>query len=166
MLRPRPLAGPGRNIGSRSICWSSAAGALYLATLRRSPPSRKISDAVSASHRRVAFSTMVLKTGSSSPGELEMTPSTSDVAVCCSNASLSSCVRSSTCFSSRSAACAFSASSSSRSKVFLRQTSTARPIAATSSPPSATMGACKLPPAIASMPLLSAVRRRTMLRPT
>src|SRR5262245_4289152 len=89
MLRPTPLAGAGRNSGSRSICSSSAAGALYLTTLRRSLPSRKISDAVSASQRRVAFSTMVLKTGSSSPGELEMTRNTSDVAVCCSSASAS-----------------------------------------------------------------------------
>jgi hypothetical protein len=35
----------------------------------------------------VAFASMASKTGSSSPGELLMTPSTSEVAVCCSSAS-------------------------------------------------------------------------------
>src|SRR5262249_53587181 len=93
MLRPRPLAGPGRNIGSRYICWSSAAGALYLAIIRRSLPSRKISDADSASQRRVAFLSMDWNTGSSSPGELEITLKTSEVAVCCPSASLRSSVR-------------------------------------------------------------------------
>ncbi len=34
---------------------------------------------------RVAFASMASKTGSSSPGELEMTRSTSEVAVCCSS---------------------------------------------------------------------------------
>ena len=38
----------------------------------------------SASQMRVAFSSMASNTGSSSPGELEMTCSTSEVAVCCS----------------------------------------------------------------------------------
>ena len=42
-----------------------------------------------ASQMRVAFSSMASNTGSSSPGELEMTPSTSEVAVCCSSASAS-----------------------------------------------------------------------------
>ena len=41
-----------------------------------------------ASQMRKAFSSMVLNTGSSSPGELEMTRSTSSVAACCSQASL------------------------------------------------------------------------------
>src|ERR1035437_3846799 len=36
---------------------------------------------------RVAFSSIALNTGSSSPGELEMTLNTSEVAVCCSSAS-------------------------------------------------------------------------------
>src|SRR5262249_235840 len=40
-----------------------------------------------ASHRRVAFASMASKTGCSSPGELLITPSTSEVAVCCSSAS-------------------------------------------------------------------------------
>ena len=38
-----------------------------------------------ASQMRVAFSNIALKTGSSSPGELEITFSTSEVAVCCSS---------------------------------------------------------------------------------
>ena len=42
-----------------------------------------------ASQMRVAFASMASKTGSSSPGELEMTRSTSEVAVCCSSASAS-----------------------------------------------------------------------------
>src|SRR5215471_14861302 len=46
-----------------------------------------------ASQMRVAFSNIALKTGSSSPGELEMTFNTSDVAVCCSSASSRSRVR-------------------------------------------------------------------------
>ena len=41
-----------------------------------------------ASQMRVAFSSMAWNTGSSSPGELEMTCSTSEVAVCCSAADL------------------------------------------------------------------------------
>ena len=42
---------------------------------------------------RAAFSSMAWNTGSSSPGELEMTCSTSEVAVCCSSDSVSSRVR-------------------------------------------------------------------------
>ena len=42
-----------------------------------------------ASQMRIAFSSMAWNTGSSSPGELEMTRSTSEVAVCCSSASAS-----------------------------------------------------------------------------
>src|SRR5262249_28345462 len=38
---------------------------------------------------RTAFSSIAWNTGSSSPGELEITRSTSDVAVCCSSASAS-----------------------------------------------------------------------------
>src|SRR5215471_4428718 len=54
---------------------------------------------------RVAFSSIDWNTGSNSPGELEMTRSTSEVAVCCSSdsascsrASASSWVRASSCF--------------------------------------------------------------------
>ena len=54
-----------------------------------------------ASQMRVAFSSMVWNTGSSSPGELLMTCSTSEVAVCCSNASLRVAVRWRSSLSSR-----------------------------------------------------------------
>ena len=47
-----------------------------------------------ASQMRTAFSSMVANTGCRSPGELLMTWSTSDVAVCCSSASVRSAVRS------------------------------------------------------------------------
>ena len=40
-----------------------------------------------ASQMRVAFSSMAWNTGCNSPGELEMTFSTSEVAVCCSSRS-------------------------------------------------------------------------------
>src|SRR5262249_45834818 len=43
----------------------------------------------SAPQMRVAFASMASNTGLSSPGELEMTRSTSEVAVCCSSASAS-----------------------------------------------------------------------------
>ena len=46
-----------------------------------------------ASQMRVAFSNMASNTGCSSPGELEMTFSTSLVAVCCSSNSVRSSVR-------------------------------------------------------------------------
>ena len=50
---------------------------------------------------RVAFSSMAWNTGSSSPGELEMTFSTSEVAVCCSSNSERSSVRWRSSLSSR-----------------------------------------------------------------
>ena len=58
---------------------------------------------------RVAFSSMVWNTGSSSPGELEMTRSTSEVAVCCSSASDSSRVRACTSSNSRTFSIAITA---------------------------------------------------------
>src|SRR6266702_2440376 len=58
-----------------------------------------------ASQKRTALSSIALNTGSSAPGELEITRSTSEVAVCCSSASercprasASSRVRASSCF--------------------------------------------------------------------
>jgi hypothetical protein len=53
---------------------------------------------------RTAFSSIAWNTGSSSPGELLMTPSTSDVAVCCCSDSRSSL--SSRVFSMAITACA------------------------------------------------------------
>ena len=58
---------------------------------------------------RVAFSSMAWNTGSSSPGELEMTLSTSEVAVCCSSASVSSRVRACTSSNRRAFSMAISA---------------------------------------------------------
>ena len=54
-----------------------------------------------ASQMRTAFASMVANTGSRSPGELLMTRSTSDVAVCCSRASPRSLVRRRSSLSSR-----------------------------------------------------------------
>ena len=54
-----------------------------------------------ASQMRVAFDNMASNTGSSSPGELEMTRSTSEVAVCCSRDSERSSVRWRSSFSKR-----------------------------------------------------------------
>jgi hypothetical protein len=61
---------------------------------RRDPinlPSRRYMFPNVASQRRTAFSSIVLNAGSSSPRELLMTWSTSDVAACCSNASARCC---------------------------------------------------------------------------
>ena len=54
-----------------------------------------------APHMRVAFASKTSNTGVRSPGEPEMTFSTSLVAVCCSSASLRSSVRWRSSFSSR-----------------------------------------------------------------
>ena len=56
-------------------------------------PSKRNSMPNLASQMRVAFSSIAWNTGSSSPGELLMTCNTSEVAVCCSSASLRSSVR-------------------------------------------------------------------------
>ena len=62
-----------------------------------------------ASQIRVAFSSIASNTGSSSPGELEMTCNTSEVAVCCSSASDSSRVRACTSSNSRTFSIAITA---------------------------------------------------------
>ena len=54
---------------------------------RKASPSHRYSVPNLASQMRTAFASMAWNTGSSSPGELEMTCSTSEVAVCCSSAS-------------------------------------------------------------------------------
>ena len=54
-----------------------------------------------ASQMRIALASMAWNTGSSSPGELLMTLKTSEVAVCCSSASVSSRVRACTSSNSR-----------------------------------------------------------------
>ncbi len=61
-----------------------------MADARNPSPSVSHNMPYCAPQMRVAFSSMALNTGSKSPGELEMTCSTSEVAVCCSSASASS----------------------------------------------------------------------------
>ncbi len=65
-------------------------GGTTRATSRSTSPSRKSIVPNGAPQSRVALSSMVWNTGCSSPGEREMTPSTSAVAVCCSSNSRSS----------------------------------------------------------------------------
>ncbi len=62
-----------------------------------------------ASQMRMAFSSMALNTGCKSPGELEMTVKTSDVAVCCSSDSESSSLRFCTSSNSRTFSIAITA---------------------------------------------------------
>src|SRR6516225_4509475 len=53
--------------------------------MRKASASHRYRFPKTASQMRVAFTNMAWNTGSSSPGELEMICSTSDVAVCCSS---------------------------------------------------------------------------------
>src|SRR5215467_1499422 len=88
--RPRPVLGPGRNTGWSRRCSAYAGGALCSAAMRKPSPSRMHKFPNPASQMRVAFASIASNTGSSSPGDLLMTCSTSEVAVCCSSASLRS----------------------------------------------------------------------------
>ena len=58
---------------------------LWTATARKIDPSSRKRMPNVASQMRVAFSSIASNTGSSSPGDLLMTCSTSEVAVCCSS---------------------------------------------------------------------------------
>ena len=64
-----------------------------VATTRNASPSRSDMTPNLRLAKPIAFASMVSNTGSSSPGERQMTCSTSLVAVCCSSASLRSSVR-------------------------------------------------------------------------
>src|SRR6266702_3494934 len=66
--------------------------------MRKPSPSRSNRVPISALHSRVAFASIAWNTGCSSPGELLMTRSTSEAAVCCSSASLRSRVSNATFF--------------------------------------------------------------------
>ena len=78
-----------RTIGSSCRASASAGGKSWTATDRkRSPPSANHIVPNFASQSRTAFSKTAWNTGPRSPGELEMTLSTSEVAVCCSSASV------------------------------------------------------------------------------
>src|SRR5262245_7564817 len=70
---------------------------LWNATWRKLSPSYRLSMPNLAPQMRVALSSMVSNTGLRSPGEVEMTCRTSDVAVCCSRVSANSRARKETC---------------------------------------------------------------------
>ena len=72
-----------------------------MAASRNSPPLNKVKLPNSAPQMRTAFCSIAWNTGSRSPGELEMTLRTSEVAVCCSSNSVRSVVRSRNSLSSR-----------------------------------------------------------------
>src|SRR5215471_11594203 len=99
-VRPNADSGEGRTSGLRLQYSANAVGALCRLTRRNWSPSLRNRLANLASHRRVAFASIASKTGCNSPGELEMTRSTSEVAVCCSSASASSRLYASSCCSS------------------------------------------------------------------
>jgi len=87
--------------GLRPRSSANAFGALCIPTHRNASPSDRYIVPNCASQIRVAFSRMALKTGSSSPGVLEITFKTDDVAVCCSSDSERSSVRWRSSLSSR-----------------------------------------------------------------
>ena len=91
-MRPMGVPGLGRR-GKRLRTSSKAIGTLCVARrCKASPSQRKILPNL-ASQMRTALVSIVPNTGSRSPGELLITWSTSDVAVCCSSNSVSSRVR-------------------------------------------------------------------------
>jgi hypothetical protein len=87
--RSRALPASGRNRPRCPKNSANAGGALSIAAIRNAFPSYSTRLPNLAWQIRTAFSSMALNTGSSSPGELLMTCSTSEVAICCSSASLS-----------------------------------------------------------------------------
>ena len=91
-IRPIALAGSGTTTGSRFRYSRYAEGAPCVAPMRKFLPSRSQRLPNFASQIRVAFASIVWKTGSSSLGVVEITRSTSDVAVCRSSASCNSLV--------------------------------------------------------------------------
>jgi len=78
--------------GARARSSMRADGVLCVAASRNTSPSHRYIFPKLAAQIWVAFARIDWNTGSSTPGELEMTRSTSEVAVCCSSAS-SSCFR-------------------------------------------------------------------------
>ena len=91
--RPSAVSGPGRNDRSARRYSQTPAAHRACATVRKHRPRSRYRVPNLASQMRIAFASMAWNTGSSSPGELEMTCSTSEVAVCCSSASVRSSVR-------------------------------------------------------------------------
>ncbi len=96
--RSRALPASGRNRPRCPKNSANAGGALSIAAIRNAFPSYSTRLPNLAWQIRTAFASTASNTGSSLPGELEMMRSTSEVAVCCSSASASSRVRSSSCF--------------------------------------------------------------------
>ena len=103
--RPRGASGGGRRSPLRLYASTNAGGAFCIATARNPSPSQRKRFPNLASQIRAAFSSIASNTGCSSPSELDMTRSTSEVAVCWSSASArffcvsaSSRVRWSSCF--------------------------------------------------------------------
>src|SRR5262249_3426183 len=95
--RPAAVLGPGRR--SLPCTFSTRAGSTpYIATDRASSPLQRDNMPYLAPQIRTAFRSIASNTGLSSPGELEITCRTSELAVCCSSASASSRVRASSCF--------------------------------------------------------------------
>src|SRR6516162_5645207 len=80
-MRERGFLVPTGIAGSRRHNSAHACGALYNAARRNAPPSYSSKLPNLASQSRVALSNMAWNTGSSSPGDLLMTCSTSEVAV-------------------------------------------------------------------------------------
>ena len=90
-MRPKIELRPRKGVRLRSS--TSGGGVLYAAERQNTSPSRRYILPKFASQMRTAFVSIAWNTGSRSPGELEMTCKTSEVAVCCSSASLRSSVR-------------------------------------------------------------------------
>src|SRR6516162_37517 len=99
-MRPKADVAAGRR-GVRLRASTKVGGVLCTAAMRKVSPSRRYRFPKLASQMRVAFASIAENTGSSSPGELEITRSTSEVAVCCSSASVKSFVRWRSSFSKR-----------------------------------------------------------------
>jgi hypothetical protein len=85
--RPRPVSAAGRTNGARHLASVYSAVAPCKATVRNPSPSRRKMMPNSAPHRCLALASKDSNTGARSPGELEMTCSTSAVAFSRSSAS-------------------------------------------------------------------------------
>ena len=84
-MRRMAVFGPGRHCDARRRASSKAAGRLCVAIRREFSPSQPWIIPNFAPLMRTAFSSMLANTGSRSPEAVEITWSTSEVAVCCSS---------------------------------------------------------------------------------
>jgi hypothetical protein len=99
-IRPSAVRGP-RCCGPRCHYAANAGGTPNIESARHALSSYRNRTPKLAPQIRTAFANMASKTGSSSPGEVEMICNTSEVAVCCSRPSVSSSVRYCTSSNSR-----------------------------------------------------------------